>query len=76
VTTPAHSIRSLGGKIGRLLPRLVLVILGFVLMVIGLGMTVSVVMLPAGVVLGLLGLATFVAGLFAPDLLSGNRADE
>jgi len=45
-------------------------------MVIGLGMTVTVVMLPAGVVLGLLGLAAFVAGLFAPDLLSGNRADE
>jgi hypothetical protein len=69
MTAPTHSIRSLGGKIGRSLTRLALVVIGFVLMVIGLGMTVTVVMLPAGVVLGLLGVATFLTGIFAPDLL-------
>ena len=37
------------------------------MMVLGLGMTATIVMLPAGVVLGLLGVAIFVGGIFAPD---------
>ena len=41
------------------------VIIGFVLMVIGLALGVTLVMLPVGVVIGLLGLAIFVGGLFA-----------
>jgi len=40
------------------------VIVGFVLMVIGLGLGVTMIMLPAGIVIGLLGCAIFVAGLF------------
>jgi hypothetical protein len=40
------------------------VITGFVLMVIGLGMGVTMVMLPIGLVVGLLGFAMFVGGLF------------
>jgi hypothetical protein len=42
-----------------------LVSLGFVLMVLGLGLGVTMIMLPAGVVIGLLGFAMFVGGLFA-----------
>lgn len=38
---------------------------GFVLMVVGLAMGVTVVMLPFGIVIGLVGVAIFVAGLFA-----------
>ena len=40
---------------------------GFILMMVGLGMTVTIVMLPVGVVLGLLGVAIFVGGIFAHD---------
>jgi hypothetical protein len=37
---------------------------GFVLMVLGLGLGVTMIMLPVGVVIGLIGFALFVAGLF------------
>jgi hypothetical protein len=40
------------------------VFIGFVLMVIGLGLGVTMIMLPVGVVIGLIGLAMFVGGLF------------
>lgn len=41
------------------------VILGFILMVVGLGLGVTMVMLPVGIVIGLLGAAMFIGGLFA-----------
>jgi hypothetical protein len=41
------------------------VILGFIMMVVGLGMGVTLIMLPVGIVIGLLGAAIFVGGLFA-----------
>lgn len=41
------------------------VILGFVMMVVGLGLGVTMIMLPAGLVIGLAGAAIFVGGLFA-----------
>jgi hypothetical protein len=41
------------------------VIIGFVMMVIGLGLGVTLIMLPAGLVIGLLGVAVFIGGLFA-----------
>jgi hypothetical protein len=41
------------------------VIVGFVLMVVGLAMGVTMVLLPIGIVVGLMGVAIFVAGLFA-----------
>ena len=36
---------------------------GFVLMVVGLGLSVTMIMLPVGLALGLLGFAMFVGGL-------------
>jgi hypothetical protein len=39
------------------------VIAGFVLMVLGLGLSVTMIMLPAGLAIGLLGLAMFVGGM-------------
>ena len=40
-------------------------IVGFVMMVVGLGLGVTMIMLPVGIVIGLLGVAIFVSGLFA-----------
>ena len=36
--------------------------------VVGVAMVATIVMLPLGVVIGLLGVAIFVGGVFAPDL--------
>jgi hypothetical protein len=41
------------------------VFVGFVLMVIGLGLGVTMIMLPVGVVIGLIGVTMFVGGLLA-----------
>ena len=46
----------------------VFVIAGFVLMVIGLGLGVTMIMLPVGIVVGLLGVAMFVGGLLVKNL--------
>ena len=47
------------------LGHLAAVVIGFVMMVIGLGLGVTMIMLPVGLVVGLLGAAMFVGGLFA-----------
>ena len=41
------------------------VVVGFILMVVGLAMGVTMVLLPVGLVVGFLGVALFVGGLFA-----------
>jgi hypothetical protein len=41
------------------------VIIGFVLMIVGLALGITMIMLPVGVVVGLVGAALFVSGLFA-----------
>ena len=41
------------------------VIIGFVMMVVGLGLGVTMIMLPVGIVVGLAGVALFVTGLLA-----------
>ena len=41
------------------------IIIGVVMMVIGLGLGVTMIMLPAGIVIGLLSVAVFVGGLVA-----------
>ena len=38
-------------------------IIGFALMVLGLGLSVTMIMLPVGLAVGLLGVAMFVTGL-------------
>ena len=53
--------------VGRLLGRVAAVILGFVMIALGVGMMVTIVMLPAGIVTLLLGLLIFVGGIFARD---------
>ena len=41
------------------------VIVGFIMMVVGLGLGVTMIMLPVGLVIGLIGAAMVVGGLFA-----------
>ena len=41
------------------------VIAGFALMVLGLGLSVTMIMLPVGLAIGLLGFAMFVGGMTA-----------
>ena len=47
----------------RILGHAAAVLLGFVLMVVGLGLGVTMIMLPVGLVIGLAGLLAFVWGL-------------
>jgi hypothetical protein len=50
---------------GRLLGHSLAVIVGFALMIVGVGMGVTMVLLPVGIPVGLLGLLLFVWGLYA-----------
>lgn len=58
---PAH--RSIGGFFVGLIEHTAFVVGGFVLMVLGLGLGVTMIMLPVGLAVGLLGFAMFVGGL-------------
>jgi membrane-bound ClpP family serine protease len=58
-----HTQRSILGLVIGLLEHTAFVVAGFVLMVLGLGLGVTMVMLPVGLVIGLLGFAMFVGGL-------------
>ena len=53
----------LGQMFTRVAERSMAVLIGFVLMVVGLAMTASLVMLPAGIALGLLGVGTLIIAL-------------
>ena len=62
----AHAIRVhhvLAG-IGRFLEHTAAVVVGLIMMIVGLGLGVTMIMLPAGIVIGLLGTAVLVGGLF------------
>jgi len=52
-------------KTGHFLGHVAAVVLGFVLIIVGLAMGVTMVLLPAGVVIGMLGVALVVGGVFA-----------
>ena len=40
------------------------IVVGVIMMIVGLALGVTIVMLPAGLVIGLIGAAVFVAGIF------------
>ena len=63
----AHALapRRFFGNVGRLFEHAAVVVVGFVLMVVGLGLGVTIIMLPVGLVVGFIGMGLFVAGLFA-----------
>ena len=50
---------------GHFLEHAAAVVVGLVLMVVGLGLGVTMIMLPVGVVVGLIGVLLVVGGLFA-----------
>jgi hypothetical protein len=58
-------VRRVVGDIGIFFEHAAAVVLGFVLMVVGLGLGVTMIMLPVGVVVGLIGVCLVVGGLFA-----------
>ncbi len=63
----AHAISThpVSSAVGRFLEHALAVTIGFIMMVVGLGLGVTMIMLPVGITIGLLGLAMFVGGLFA-----------
>ena len=75
--THPHSIRQIASNVLHALPRIAAVLIGFILMVLGLGMSNTLVMLPVGLILGLLGVLLVVGGLFAhvdkPEQLGDRR---
>jgi len=48
-------------------------VVGFALMVFGLGLGVTMIMLPVGLVVGLIGAAIFAGGFFAHPLRDSGR---
>jgi hypothetical protein len=62
--THATTTHSPLANIGRFLEHAVVVI-GLAMMVVGLGLGVTMVLLPFGLVIGLIGLAVLISGLFA-----------
>ncbi|MBI1872639.1 MAG: hypothetical protein HYZ58_06865 [Acidobacteria bacterium] len=59
----SFSMRGVGHAMVRLIEHAALISIGFVLMVIGLGLGVTMIMLPVGLVVGLAGVLLFVVGL-------------
>ena len=72
----SRPIRQVADIVGRVFSRVAAVIIGFILTVVGLGLTATIVMLPIGVVLGLLGVAIFVGGILAPDDQTERHRDQ
>jgi hypothetical protein len=63
--THALSLHRVWRGFARFLEHAAAVVVGFVMMVVGLALGVTMIMLPAGLVIGLLGVAIFMGGLFA-----------
>ena len=49
---------------GSILVHLIALVVGFVMMAVGVGMGVSLVLLPVGIPVGIIGLLVFLWGLF------------
>jgi hypothetical protein len=67
--------RNLAGAGGRFLGHTAAVVLGLVLMVSGVGMGVTIVLLPLGIPIGLIGLGLFLWGFFGKARTDGNAAE-
>ena len=65
MTRQALVVRHVAGRAGNLFAHVAAVFIGCVCMVVGLALSVTLVMLPAGLPIGLLGVALVVSGLFA-----------
>jgi len=61
--TTTYSLRRVWIGVAHFLEHAAAVVVGFVMMVVGLALGVTMIMLPAGLVIGLLGVALFIGGL-------------
>ena len=50
------------GTVETILGHVAAIVVGFIMMVVGLGLGVTVIMLPVGLVVGLIGVALFISG--------------
>ena len=62
---PTIRVHHVLAGIGSFLEHAAAVVLGLIMMIVGLGLGVTMIMLPAGLVIGLLGVAVLIGGLFA-----------
>ena len=65
MTAHAFPNRHVAGLVGSFFGHAAALIVGFILMVLGLALGVTMIMLPVGLALGLLGFVIFLGGLFA-----------
>ena len=65
MTALSPAARHIAGLVGSALGHIAAIIIGFVLMVVGLALGVTMIMLPVGLVVGMLGFAMVVGGFFA-----------
>jgi hypothetical protein len=63
--THTLSLRRVFVGVGRFAEHTAIVVVGLLLMILGLGLGVTMIMLPVGVVIGLVGILMVVGGLFA-----------
>jgi hypothetical protein len=61
-TITAHDMFS---AFGRFIEHAAAVVVGLIMMVVGLGLSVTMIMLPVGLTIGLLGFGLVVSGIFA-----------
>jgi len=66
MTTHSTKLTDVARNIARPLGRGATLVVGFAMTMIGLAMTATIVMLPLGVVIGLLGIAVCLCAFFAP----------
>ena len=65
MTAHVFPTRHVVGLVGSFFGHVIALIVGFILMVVGLALGVTMIMLPVGLALGLLGFLIFLGGLFA-----------
>ena len=68
MTTLPRTFAGFAASVARPLGRILTVVVGFAIGIIGLAMCVTIVMFPLGVTLGLVGIAVLLCGLFAPPI--------
>ena len=70
--TFSQPLADVAARVVRPLGRLLTLVAGLVMMIVGLAMMVTIVMLPIGTIIGLLGVAVFICAVFAPRSLTGS----
>jgi hypothetical protein len=70
VESLSHKLRRVAARVAGKLGRLATMVVGFVMSMVGLAMIATIVMLPFGLFIGLLGVAVFLCGVFAPTTAS------